>query len=142
MAPKQPKSKRIGKQKKQPRGVSSETLKEKVQWCFELFDNHEWHGRGHKEKTFLFVANELKQYSKRTWNQILRKKWRDHGIPVDKISPNAQRRLRKLDINVDYLWRFRFSSKLRIWGIKAGKIFRVLWWDPEHEVYPTEPRNT
>ena len=30
----------------------------------------------------------------------------------------------------------------RIWGARRGDVFHVLWWDPEHEVWPSQLRYT
>lgn len=39
----------------------------------------------------------------------------------------------------DELFRFRLGSKRRLWGFRRDRTFHVIWWDPEHKVYPTEP---
>ena len=33
---------------------------------------------------------------------------------------------------------FAFNNKLRIIGLRQGDYFYVLWYDPEHEVYPVK----
>lgn len=38
--------------------------------------------------------------------------------------------------------RFRVWKKPRLYGFMEGNVFHVLWWDPEHEIWPWEPRNT
>lgn len=139
MPTKKAKNKDTRKQKKQAKGIPSETFDEKVQWCFELFDNYIWHGNDYQERTFRSVADGLKQYSNRTWKDINSNRSRDHYVAKDKLSHDAQRRLKKLKMDdIDNLWRFRFGGALRIWGIKAGKVFRVLWWDPQHKICPSE----
>ena len=40
------------------------------------------------------------------------------------------------------LWSFRVNGEQRIWGLKFGPEFHVLWWDPHHRVYPSTLRNT
>jgi hypothetical protein len=42
----------------------------------------------------------------------------------------------KLD-DIEELYRFRFTGTQRIWGIRDRRTFRVLWWDPDHQVYET-----
>ncbi|HEX3609256.1 MAG TPA: hypothetical protein VHU14_06275 [Solirubrobacterales bacterium] len=39
----------------------------------------------------------------------------------------------------DELFRFRLGSKRRLWGFRKARTFHVVWWDPNHKVYPTEP---
>lgn len=38
--------------------------------------------------------------------------------------------------------RLRFMGKQRLYGFLDGNIFHVLWWDPEHQVYPSQKRHT
>jgi hypothetical protein len=37
------------------------------------------------------------------------------------------------------MFRFRLGGKARLWGFRSERIFHVVWWDPDHRVYPTEP---
>jgi hypothetical protein len=49
---------------------------------------------------------------------------------------------RELD-DVDELFSLRMGgAKKRIYGIRDRGTLQVIWWDPEHEIYPTEPKNT
>ena len=65
-----------------------------------------------------------------------------HYQEAQSIATSAQGRLTGLEDEVDYLFRFRLGSRERLWGIRKYGVFYVLWWDPEHTVYPTEPNNT
>ena len=39
--------------------------------------------------------------------------------------------------------RIRISSAKRLYAVRTPRgVFEMLWWDPNHEIYPTEPRNT
>lgn len=38
--------------------------------------------------------------------------------------------------------RLRFSNTQRLYGFLEDNVFHVVWWDPNHDVYPTSPRNT
>lgn len=66
-----------------------------------------------------------------------------HRMPVDVISSEAQKRLRAIGRrDVAELHRFLIKGKVRLWGVRVYNVFEVLWYDPDHLVYPTEPRNT
>jgi hypothetical protein len=87
------------------------------------------------------VVSHLRDYERRTWEEIERDHKRDHPIPVpcDGLSRDALDRLRTLRMDdIDELWRFRFGAKVRVWGIRFDHYFRVLWWDPQHKVYPID----
>lgn len=34
--------------------------------------------------------------------------------------------------------RLRLSGKARLYGIRQNEFFSILWWDPEHAIWPTE----
>ena len=124
--------------RKQPKAIEPFDPQQTVKWCFRLFDRGiSWHDDQHVEETFRAVAHLLKSYSGRTWGQIEQDRSRDHAIAISKLCKDAQKRLEDLKLD-DYgpLWRFRFSGLKRIWGIRAGRYFQVLWWDPQHQVYP------
>ncbi len=59
-------------------------------------------------------------------------------IDVSGICADAQRRL--LDISrddVEWLWEWHITGPKRIWGWRTGHVCHILWWDPEHTVWPT-----
>jgi hypothetical protein len=64
-----------------------------------------------------------------------------HGHQLDQLSSGVQNRLTTLGLDevTDELFRFRLGGKQRLWGFVADHTFHILWWDPEHDVYPTEP---
>lgn len=64
-------------------------------------------------------------------------------IPFENLSSEAQKRLQ--DINLDHfdeLWELRLGGKLRTWGLLHVNVFYIVWWDPEHEVCPSEKKHT
>jgi len=70
---------------------------------------------------------------KLNWQTLYQKK--SHLVDIVKLVPNAQKRLQKIGKDdIDQLYSLRISGKKRIWGIKEGNLFWLLWWDPEHEV--------
>ena len=75
-----------------------------------------------------------------TWADV---KKRDHPIERNKIITEAQQRLEELQRDdVDELWRLRFTGQQRLWGIRNQRVFRILWWDPEHKICPTTKKHT
>lgn len=116
----------------------------RVAFEFWMFDECDWRRDGSAGHiSFPEVVAHLKSYESRTWKDVKEDRRRDHSIPVTDLPPTIQRRLidRKMD-DIDELWRFRFGSRQRLWGIRVEHVLRVLWWDPDHMVYPVEPRNT
>ena len=66
-----------------------------------------------------------------------------HGVPLAKLSTGAQRRLRDIGkADVDELWSLRIQGKQRVWCIAFGNVMKALWWDPDHEVVPSNKKRT
>jgi hypothetical protein len=85
------------------------------------------------------VFPKLRQYETMTWNQIYQNKKRDHSVAVEGIIKPARDRLEALGLDdVDVLFRFRLSGTMRVWGIRVGRVFQLLWWDPDHAIWPVE----
>ena len=81
---------------------------------------------------------KLGDYEKLTWGQIEQNRKLNHSVAVGKLTGAAQRRLAELNQDdVDELFRFRFGSTGRLWGIRDQATFKVLWWDPHHKVCPS-----
>lgn len=115
-----------------------------VQWCFELFDHAtDWRDGNGPHIAFCEIGDQFKSYSRLTWAEIRANAHRDHPLACDVLCKRARDRLAELRLDdVDELWRFRFAAKRRVWGIRDGRVMKVLWWDPDHQVYPVEPKNT
>lgn len=109
-----------------------------VIWDFTRFDECDWRAtHGQEHISFVEVAKRLRDYSSRTWREILSDKKRDHACDVADLSSEAQKRLRERDLeDVGELLRFRFTGTQRLWGWRDRTYFFVLWWDPDHCVYP------
>ncbi len=73
-----------------------------------------------------------------TWDKIIATK--SHPIACEKLCDDARARLVDIGKNdFDELMSFRVNGTLRVWCIHDNSIMRVLWWDPNHQVYPTLP---
>ncbi len=75
------------------------------------------------------------------WSDILNRN--NHEVYVSSISRAAQKRLAEIKLDdFDRLVSLRFSGKERLWGIKINNVFKLIWWDPNHEVYPSKLKHT
>ncbi|MDX6649080.1 MAG: hypothetical protein QOJ97_1031 [Solirubrobacteraceae bacterium] len=78
--------------------------------------------------------------SQETGTRKRRRKHHSQSIGSLDTAAQADLRKRKLDETFgDEMFRFRLSGKSRLWGFRAKRVFHVIWWDPDHQVYPTEP---
>jgi hypothetical protein len=55
------------------------------------------------------------------------------------LADEAQYRAAELEKFSDTIFRFRLGSTKRLWGFRVVNHFEVIWYDPNHEIYPTEP---
>jgi hypothetical protein len=64
-----------------------------------------------------------------------------HGQELKRVTRKAKRDAERKKLGEtfgDEIFRFRLGSKRRLWGFRKERTFHVVWWDPEHKVYPTE----
>ena len=55
---------------------------------------------------------------------------------------DALKRLADEYQGLDYLFRLRLDSHKRLYGIRVGNEFHIIWWDPNHEIWPSELKHT
>jgi hypothetical protein len=65
---------------------------------------------------------------------------RHHFQAFDSVCSDAQKRIAELRLDevAEELFRFRVRGERRLWGCVTENVFHVVWWDPNHQVYPTE----
>jgi hypothetical protein len=89
------------------------------------------HGEPYKE-----MIERLHEFETKNWEEILQTG--SHPIEVYKCEKAARDRLAAIDQDdIDELMSFRIAG-----CIKDRNIMRVLWWDPEHLVYPAQKKHT
>lgn len=69
---------------------------------------------------------------------------RHHAQAIESLEKNAKRDIKRAkleDLFGEEMFRFHLGSLKRLWGFRAERTFHVVWWDPKHKVYPTEPSN-
>lgn len=127
--------------------VAEEPWREHPIWLFCCFDNALKFPDKRKERNHSFneLGDRLHQYEGMTWNQILNDGDRDHFININKLEKFARVRLAELNLDDEdhqEILRLRFNSHQRLWGYKEGDAFKILWWDPHHEVCLSHLRHT
>jgi len=146
---KKPKIKNIPSPQKRPnfspKASPDSVLKRTPVWRFSLMDRQGPWGWANIPSADVFIyvlCQKLKNFETMTWDEIDRNK-QNHIMPVFRVSNQAQKRLKEIKLNDrDELYSLRLSGKERIWGIRALDSFYILWWDPEHTVYPVSKKHT
>lgn len=103
----------------------------------ETVDPFGWHKITDQE-TMNVIREKLKGFESMTWHEILIKaKKQNHSIQREKLCPDAQKRLRALNLDdQDDFVSLRVTGEQRIWGIKQHNVLLLLWWDPGHKICP------
>ena len=112
---------------------------QKIRWKFSVIDREgPWgFGRITEGEFWGILLPKLRDYEKLTWAEIY-KHPHNHPIPKDSIVSAARTRLQEINQDdTDNLVSLSTSGLPRLWGIRANDEFRVLWWDPQHQIYPT-----
>ena len=112
-------------------------------WSFRNLDN------GYKKWGFIHVENlndvvisKLKNYEGMTWAEIMNASGgRSHGNNshfenVSALIPEAQQRWNELKLDeYDNIFSLRLTGEKRLYGILENGVFRIVWFDPKHEIY-------
>ena len=98
-----------------------------------------------KSGNFHEIAKKISNYETMTWNDIDRNPKRDHAVDIIDLTSEARKRFEDQlpnFIDEESLYRLRFNSIQRLWGIRRGDIFYIVWWDPQHEACPSKLKGT
>lgn len=85
-----------------------------------------------------FIIKELQSYEGMTWGEV-NAKAHCHPWELDKIPPEFLNRLQERHIDIDELFQVSLGSLPRVFGNRSKAIFFLIWYDPDHKFWPTEP---
>lgn len=90
------------------------------------------------------ILPKLAEWSQLTWGEI--DKFASgsghkmhHNMDTSSILDEARLRMMEIERHSDIIFRFRLGNKRRLWGHRVVEKFEILWFDPAHNIYPTEP---
>ena len=94
-----------------------------------------------KSNFFAHILPKIKNFESMKWKEIFGRE--NHEVDVAEISRAARKRLSKINLDdFERLVSLRFTGRERLWGIKINNILKIIWWDPNHEVYPSKLKHT
>jgi len=139
---KSPRSNFSGAGGKQARGEAPNVLRTKPLWAFRIIDlGGPWCWRALGGDGLVEVLGRLKQLESMTWGEI--EGAEHHFVGVGGCCKKARDRLAELrHDDTDALFSVRVTGRKCIYGIRDGGVLSILWWDPEHEVYPAPKKHT
>lgn len=132
--------------KKVPRidpSIETNPMKLNLSWQFEFLDIKGPWGWDNIEKEYFFskILSTIIDFETMKWEEILNRN--NHEVNISQIIKDAQKRLRELNLDdIETLVSLRIMGAVRIWGIRVHNCFKVLWWDPEHKIFPSKLKHT
>lgn len=62
-----------------------------------------------------------------------------HAMDTGVLCEESQYRLIEVGHSGESIFRFRLGNMRRLWGFRIVAEFQILWYDPDHMIYPTDP---
>lgn len=96
------------------------------------------------EKTWTEVLKPaLDGFSKRRWREIRADQagghHKHHEYEIHLICDEAFKRLAILELDdQDHIFRFRLNGQSRLYGFLFADVFKTVWYDPTHQIYPVQ----
>ena len=133
------------KVEKKPRSDSALTssIHENPVWHVGIIDlDGPWGWNRVDRNVFFFdILPKIQEFERQVWSEILNRN--NHEVFVFQISKQAQKRLEQIQLDdIEKLVSLRLTGRQRLWGIKINNILKILWWDPNHEVFPSLLKHT
>lgn len=117
--------------------------KERIAFSLEWWDNHEELSCTISDDVTA-LAQCLKDFSTRTWEEIENDKSRCHVLTEKSLERWVAKRLQEINLDeyLTSLFSVRLAGKIRIVGVRQDKVLKVIWWDENHTVAPSKLKNT
>jgi len=112
-------------------------------WRFHQMDKERWSPVGYIDS----ITEKLSNYEKMTWAEIdgaskSTKGSPHHFISVNDMIKEARERLDLLHLTYEQYYSIALTGRIRLWGVLEDGIFHILWYDPNHEVCPSNKQHT
>jgi hypothetical protein len=127
---------------KRARGEAPNVPRRTPLWAFRFIDlGGPWCWSALSGGDLAQVLQRLKLLESMTWAEI--EGAEHHFVDVGGCSKRARDRLQELKHDdTPALFSLRVTGRRRIYGIRNENVLSFLWWDPEHEVFPSQKKHT
>lgn len=116
----------------------------RIAWRFADIDlDGEWGWRSVDIAQVAWLRQWLGQMEKLTWEEAYGPKTGAKLCKLDNAPAKTIARLEELQRDdVDGLVEFHPQGRPRVWGVRIGNVCHLLWWDPDHTVWPAKKKHT
>lgn len=107
----------------------------KPSWNFATCDKEQWaFNEEHAGELFWKeILPRMEGLESQTWGEVLIDgKKQNHSICVNKLNPDAQKRLADKMIEFQAIISLRITGSHRLYGYMNDSVFNILWYDTEH----------
>jgi hypothetical protein len=122
----------------------AETSGDRLCWRFKHFDHDgPWSFAGMSGKDIRDLMECLAKFETMTVAEAFRgypgKEYDIEAIPT----AEARKRLDAIGLaDMTKISVFRLGGEQRLYGFRCGTVFHVVWWDPEHVIWPSPKKHT
>jgi hypothetical protein len=124
----------------------SSNSEDRLCWRFTHVDNDGPWGFGSLNATAIGgLLAQLVQFEKMTVHEAFHQGDYPGKCYDLEALPNAKARERLECLKLadqTKIWRLRIGGPGRLYGFLTSNVFHVVFWDPEHEIWPSQLRNT
>jgi hypothetical protein len=114
--------------------------KETIAWQFHRMDvDHQHWGWNLPANQWREILKSLKVFEGLTWAKLKetsggrRHGTNHHSLGIEELSINAKNRIVELGLEqYDKIFSLRMAATLRLYGIREGRVMRLIWRDPHH----------
>lgn len=128
---------------RQPRSTPEDPLALTPLWAFQVVDlGGPWCWSRMTADGIFEVFGKPRSYESMPWRAI-EGPTGSHFVDRGRLSREAQARLVEVgQDDVDQVFSLRITGRRRVWGLRSGRVLKLLWWDPEHAVCPAAKKHT
>lgn len=133
------------KSPREPDYDHDDVLKRKPLWRFQLVDHDgPWGFDQIAPDSTVGLLRKLANFESMTIGELFfRGDEPGKSYEVDQMPSRVAARLVEIERDDETrLSRLRLDGACRLYGILREHVFYVLWWDPQHEVYPSQLKHT
>ncbi len=116
---------------------------DKISWSFNIIDidGPYCFSKIKSPEGLRDLLDKLRNYESLKYSEIVGDK--SHWISVQSCDKQAVDRLKEIKLDdIDQIFSLRLTGKCRVFGLWEGRLFLILWYDPEHAVCPSRLKHT
>lgn len=123
---------------KRPVALASPTSDHEPAWRFSWLDlKGEWGWNKVTSEQLSLIHTKLCDFETMRMGELFGAQRQNKSIPTENLPDAAKSRLSEIGRDDETgLVELRLGGAQRLWGFRRGSVIYLLWWDPDHTVFP------